>query len=72
MLDEKSHWKVHGNDLPAKPAVINDTYVFTTCNNGNNTVKVQMGMFDDDHIPNDLAAVDAAICAYYGITTTAN
>ena len=71
MLDEKI--TLEGMvTICLQTAVINDTYVFTTRNNGNNTVKAPMGMFDDDHIPNDLAAVDAAICAYYGITTTAN
>ena len=28
-----------------------------------------MGMFDNDMIDNDLAAVDHAICSYYDITT---
>lgn len=30
-----------------------------------------MGMFDDDLIDNDLAAVDAAICDYYQISQAA-
>lgn len=51
--------------------VINGQYLFSTQNNGHDTVKTPMGMFDDEHIPNDLAAVDAAICDYYGLTATA-
>ena len=51
--------------------VINGQYLFSTQNNGHDTVKTPMGMFDDEHIPNDLAAVDAAICDYYGMTATA-
>ena len=54
-----------------RTAVINGQYVFSTQNNGMDTVKSPMGMFETDHIPNDLAAVDAAICEYYGLTATA-
>lgn len=44
------------------------TYQFATRNNGSDTVKTPMGLFGDEElIPNDLAAVDAAICEYYGI-----
>jgi len=50
---------------------INGQYLFSTQNNGSDTVKSPMGMFDTEHIPNDLAAVDAAICEYYGLTATA-
>ena len=42
-------------------------YRFSTKNNGYDTVKSPMGMFDADRIENDLAEVDAAICAYYEI-----
>ena len=48
-------------------AVINDQYVFMTRNNGNNTVKTPIDMFSDEHIPNDLNAVDQAICNFYEI-----
>jgi hypothetical protein len=44
-------------------------YQFSTKNNGYDTVKSPMGMFDADRIDNDLAQVDAAICAYYEITS---
>lgn len=42
-------------------------YQFSTRNSGSDTVKSPMGLFDDDLIDNDLAAVDAKICDYYGI-----
>lgn len=54
-----------------RTAVINGQYLFSTQNNGLDTVKSPMGMFADEHIPNDLAAVDKAICEYYGLTATA-
>lgn len=50
--------------------VINQQYKFLTQNNGKNTVKSPMGMFDNEHIDNDLALVDKTICDYYGISTT--
>jgi len=54
-----------------RTAVINSQYVFSTQNNGLDTVKTPMGMFESEHIPNDLAAVDAAICDFYSITNSA-
>lgn len=53
-----------------RTAVINGQYLFSTQNNGMDTVKSPMGMFTDEHIPNDLAAVDQAICDYYGLQAT--
>lgn len=50
-----------------RTAVINDQYLFRTRNNGSDTVKSPIGLFDDETIPNDLAAVDAAISEFYGI-----
>lgn len=47
---------------------INDSYIFATQNSGSDTTKSPLGLFDEEHIENDLAAVDKAICAYYGIT----
>lgn len=47
--------------------VINGQYVFSTKNNGLDTVKTPLGMFDDEHIENDLLAVDNAIKQYYDI-----
>lgn len=51
--------------------VQNGTYSFRTQTNGQDCVKSPMGMFDDLLIDNDLAAVDAAICEFYGLTETA-
>jgi len=45
-------------------------YLFATQNSGSDTTKSPMGMFADLLIDNDLAAVDAAICDYYGIPST--
>lgn len=50
--------------------VRDDGHFFMTQNNGFNTVKSPEGMFDSDLIPNDLNAVDDAICEYYGILKT--
>jgi hypothetical protein len=47
---------------------INNNYVFSTQNDGFDTTKSPMGMFEQLHIPNDLSAVDAAICSYYELT----
>lgn len=44
-------------------------YQFSTKNNGYDTVKAPLGMFDADRVENDLLKVDAAICAYYDIQT---
>jgi hypothetical protein len=42
-------------------------YYFTTQNSGSDIVKTPIGLFDESRIDNDLAAVDGAICTYYGI-----
>lgn len=44
-------------------------YTFRTQNSGSDTVKSPMGLFEGSSIDNDLAAVDAAICDYYGLTS---
>ena len=44
-------------------------YTFATQNNGSDTTKSPMGMFSEQFIDNDLAAVDAAIVDYYEIVT---
>lgn len=46
-------------------------YFFATQNNGSDTTKSPMGMFPEQLIDNDLAAVDAAICDYYQLTEAA-
>lgn len=43
-------------------------YMFRTLNNGSDTVKAPMGLFDTDIVENDLAAVDKAVVEYYAIT----
>lgn len=45
--------------------VVDGQYYFRTRNNGFDTTKAPMGMFESDRVPNDLAAVDAALVAYY-------
>ena len=52
-----------------RTAVINGQYLFSTQNNGLDTVKSPLGLFDSDQIENDLAAVDAAI---FPITNSQN
>jgi hypothetical protein len=51
--------------------VINERYVFTTKNSGNDTVKTPLGLFDDLHIDNDLKVVDDAIVEYYQLKQAA-
>lgn len=59
-----------------RTAVVNGNYLFSTQNSGMDTVKSPMGLFDgvadeNGFVPNDLAAVDAAIFSYYQVSTTA-
>lgn len=66
LLDEKI--TVEGLlTIVLRTARVNDQYIFQTQNSGSDTVKTPMGMFEDEHIPNDLAAVDAAIYSYYDL-----
>ena len=51
--------------------VINGQYVFSTKNNGSDTVKSPIGLFDSEHIENDLLAVDKAITEYYDLKQAA-
>ncbi len=51
--------------------VINGQYVFSTKNNGSDTVKSPIGLFDTEHIENDLMAVDKAITEYYDLKAAA-
>lgn len=50
--------------------VINGNYLFRTQTNGQDCCKSPIDMFADECIPNDLAAVDAAISDFYGLTAT--
>lgn len=54
-----------------RTAVINGQYLFSTQNSGSDTVKTPLDMFSDEHIPNDLAVIDAAILDYYSLTQPA-
>ncbi len=47
--------------------VINDQYIFITKNSGHDTVKTPMGLFDDEHVENDLSVVDGLIYGYYNL-----
>lgn len=48
-----------------RTVVTDKDYLFSTKNNGHDTVKAPIGLFDSERIPNDLAAVDSAISTYY-------
>ncbi|EPN2664069.1 ATP-binding protein, partial [Escherichia coli] len=66
MLDEKI--TVEGMfTIVLRTLTRDDQFFFTTKNNGADTVKSPMGMFDSNEIDNDLSFVDATICDYYGI-----
>jgi hypothetical protein len=65
MLDEKL--TLEGLfDIVLRTEITQDGHFFRTQSDGYDTVKSPEGMFDGT-IPNDLAAVDAAIRDYYGI-----
>jgi hypothetical protein len=51
--------------------VLNEQYIFSTKNNGSDTVKTPIGLFEDAHIDNDLNAVDLAIQQYYDLKQAA-
>lgn len=64
LLDEKI--TVEGMFSVVLKAVCTEgRYVFRTRNNGHDTVKSPMGMFEEEEIDNDLALVDAAIRRYW-------
>lgn len=42
-------------------------FLFSTKNNGADTVKAPIGLFESDFIDNDLLAIDRAICSFYDI-----
>lgn len=45
--------------------VMDGNYYFRTKNNGNDSCKSPIGMFNDERIPNDLQTVDDAVRGYY-------
>lgn len=64
MLDDKI--TVEGLfSIVLRTAVINRQYVFSTQNNGSDTVKSPLGLFGAEHIDNDLQSVDSEICQYF-------
>ena len=66
MLDEKL--TVEGcYDIVLMTERNQDGWFFRTHSTGADPVKTPIDMFDDDLIPNDLAAVDARIREYYGM-----
>ena len=66
LLDEKV--TVEGLFTVVLKTVVRDNdYFFSTHNNGNDTVKSPVGMFDSDLIPNDLVEVDNVIRSFWGL-----
>ena len=66
MLD--SYVTVEGKFTIVLKTVVQDgRYMFATHNNGQDTVKSPMGLFEQDLIDNDLKAVDTAIREYWGV-----
>jgi hypothetical protein len=66
LLDEKI--TIEGMfTMVMRTSVNQGEYLFSTHNSGHDTVKTPLGMFADDYIPNDLAAVDDAIKDFYEI-----
>lgn len=65
MLDEKL--TIEGLfSIVLRTQVINGAYQFSTVNNGNDTVKSPIGLFDSDLIDNDLNEITLKIKEYYG------
>lgn len=70
MLDEKI--TLEGMvSIVLRTLVRDGQYLFSTRNNGSDTTKSPMGLFESEAIDNDLAAVDAAIQDYYSILQAA-
>lgn len=71
MLDEKI--TVEGMfTIVLRTLTRDEQFFFTTKNNGADTVKSPMGMFETNEIDNDLAFVDATICDYWGLSNVHN
>lgn len=51
-----------------RTVVTDKDYFFSTRNNGHDTVKSPIGLFDSERVPNDLAVIDAQISNYYELT----
>lgn len=66
MLDDKV--TLEGLFTIVLRATVSDgAHHFATRNSGSDTVKAPMGLFEEEFIDNDLAAVDRRICDYYEI-----
>lgn len=66
LLDEKI--VIEGMfSIVLRTQVTNGNYMLATKNNGSDTTKSPIGLFESDHIENDLAMVDAAVYQYYDI-----
>jgi hypothetical protein len=66
LLDEKI--TIEGMvSIVLRTQLLNGNYLFRTNNDGHDTTKSPMGMFDDETIPNDLKLVDKSICNFYNI-----
>jgi hypothetical protein len=66
MLDEKIN--VEGMcTIVLRTHVQDGRFYFSTVNDGTDTVKTPIGMFEEPYIDNDLGLVDAAIREYYGL-----
>lgn len=50
-----------------RASVINEQYIFSTKNDGQDTTKTPIDMFSSSHIENDLNFVDKQITSYYSI-----
>lgn len=82
MDDGREHFKTIGRMLDnyvtlegrftivLKTVVKDGNYYFSTRNNGQDTVKTPLGMFEAELISNDLKAVDDVIRDYYGMART--
>jgi len=69
MLDEKI--TIEGMFTIVLGAQVSDSkYTFSTQNNGSNTVKSPMGMFEEMNIDNDLNMIDNTIIEYYSLEQT--
>lgn len=69
LLDEKI--TIEGLvSIVLRTSVVNGNYMFSTRNSGHDTTKSPIGLFDEDLIDNDLAAVDAAVFSYYELQPT--
>ena len=54
-----------------RAAIFNSQHLFYTQSNGQDTCKSPIGLFVEQAIPNDLNAVDRAVCEYYEINQPA-